>query len=210
MEKQNQATEKQQQTLERLEQKIEALNSETKKDNLNKEDRKLLEDIKSNQQVLFSQNKKWLDDANVKVKHQINIENNEYLSKQMSDKVVKEVAPEVADTFKRESATIKESTKKIEETFNKVNTDITRYKKIFVTGIVAFFVLACLILLVTAVTNGVFDFLGVSHLYEAISTKIKASHGFITVLWFITYFIPVAIWTGIVILLGYLTRRYML
>ena len=56
----------------------------------------------------------------------------------------------------------------------------------------------------------IFDFLGVSHLYEAISTKLKASHGFMSVIWFITYFIPVFIWTGIVILLGHLTRKYML
>lgn len=188
------------------------MNSETKKDsyNLNQKDRKLLEDIKNNQNVLFGQNRKWLADSNVKVKHKIDIENSDYLSKQMSDKVVNEVAPEVADTFKRESATVKESTKKIEEMFNKVNNDITRYKHIIVIGMVAFFVLACLILLITAITNGTFEFLGVSHLYEAITTKMKASHGFITVLWFITYFIPVAIWTGIVILLGHLTRKYML
>ena len=153
---------------------------------------------------------RWLNDANVKIKHKIDIENSDYLSKQMSDKVVNEVAPEVADTFKKESATVKESTKKIEDTFNKLKNDITRYKQIAVIGMVAFFVLACLILLVTSLTNGAFEFLGVSHLYEAITAKMKASHGFITVLWFITYFIPVAIWTGIVILLGYLTRRYML
>lgn len=188
------------------------MNSETKKDsyNLTKEDRELLTDIKKYQNILFKQHEQWLNDANVKIKHRIDIENSDYLSKQMSDKVVNEVAPEVADTFKKESATVKESTKKIEEMFNKVNNDITRYKQIAVIGIVAFFVLACLILLVTSLTNGAFEFLGVSHLYEAITTKMKASHDFITVLWFITYFIPIAIWTGIVILLGYLTRRYML
>jgi hypothetical protein len=189
------------------------LNSETNKEShkLSYDDKQQFKDIHNTmQQIIKNENEikskvdKWTENSKAQIKHDINLNND------VSKEIVKQVAPEVADTFKKESATVKESTKKIEDTFNKFNNDITRYKNIFVIGIVAFFVLACLILLITAVTNGIFDFLGVSHLYEAISTKLKASHGFMSVIWFITYFIPVFIWTGIVVLLGHLTRKYML
>ncbi|ETJ36456.1 hypothetical protein Q604_UNBC09284G0001, partial [human gut metagenome] len=79
LENQRKATENQQQTIERVEQKLEALNSETKKDsyNLTKEDRELLTDIKKYQNILYKQHEKWLNDANVKIKHKIDIENSD-------------------------------------------------------------------------------------------------------------------------------------
>ena len=49
------------------------------------------------------------------LKHDINLNND------VSKEIVKQVAPEIADTFKKESATVKESTKRIENTFNTVS-----------------------------------------------------------------------------------------
>lgn len=192
------------------------LNSEIKKEsyNLSDEDKSNMKTLNKNVKVLsqqqeeiVKQQKQWIDNTKISLQHHVKLENKDF-SKQIADKIVQKVSPNVASTFERETELIKTKSKDIEQSMNNLEKQMTRYKSIAVTGIVAFFVIAILVLLFTSMSNGLFDFLGVSRLYEVISMKMKKAEGFMTALWFLMYFVPVIIWAGIIALLGWIMKVF--
>lgn len=192
------------------------LNSEIKKEsyNLSEEDKNNMRKLNNNIEVLWGQQeeivkqqKEWINNTSIALNHKITLED-KALSNRIADKIVQEVTPNVANTFNRETELIKSKSKDMEQSINNIEKQMTRYKSIAVTGIVAFFVIAILVLLFTAMSNGLFDFLGVSKLYEVISMKMKKAEGFMTALWFLMYFVPVIIWAGIVALLGWIMKVF--
>lgn len=195
---------------------LEGLNSEIKKEsyNLSEEDKNNMRKLNNNIEVLWGQQeeivkqqKEWINNTSIALNHKITLED-KALSNRIADKIVQEVTPNVANTFNRETELIKSKSKDMEQSINNIEKQMTRYKSIAVTGIVAFFVIAIIVLLFTAMSNGLFDFLGVSKLYEVISMKMKKAEGFMTALWFLMYFVPVIIWAGIVALLGWIMKVF--
>lgn len=195
---------------------LEGLNSEIKKEsyNLSEEDKNNMRKLNNNIEVLWGQQeeivkqqKEWINNTSIALNHKITLED-KALSNRIADKIVQEVTPNVANTFNRETELIKSKSKDMEQSINNIEKQMTRYKSIAVTGIVAFFVIAIIVLLFTAMSNGLFDFLGVSKLYEVISMKMKKAEGFMTALWFLMYFVPVMIWAGIVSLLGWIMKVF--
>ncbi len=195
---------------------LEGLNSEIKKEsyNLSEEDKNNMRKLNNNIEVLWGQQeeivkqqKEWINNTSIALNHKITLED-KALSNRIADKIVQEVTPNVANTFNRETELIKSKSKDMEQSINNIEKQMTRYKSIAVTGIVAFFVIAIIVLLFTAMSNGLFDFLGVSKLYEVISMKMKKAEGFMTALWFLMYFVPVMIWAGIVALLGWIMKVF--
>lgn len=194
------------------------LNSEIKKDsyNLSDEDKRNMKTINKNIKVLWQQQeeivkqqKQWIDNTKISLQHHVKLENKDF-SKQIADKIVQKVTPNVANTFERETELIKTKSKDMEQSMNNLEKQMTRYKTMAVTGIVAFFVIAIVVLLFTAMSNGLFDFLGASRLYEVISMKMKKAEGFMTALWFLIYFVPVIIWALIFGGLLKLVKTYLL
>lgn len=192
------------------------LNSEIKKEsyNLSDEDKSNMKTLNKNVKVLWQQQeeiakqqKQWIDNTSIKLNHKVTLEDKSFSNK-IADKIVQQVSPNVASTFERETELIKTKSKDIEQSMNKLQEQMKRYKTIAVTGIVAFFVIAIIVLLFTAMSNGLFDFLGVSRLYEVISMKMKKAEGFMTALWFLMYFVPVIIWAGIIALLGWIMKVF--
>lgn len=159
------------------------------------------------QEEIVKQQKQWIDNTSIKLNHKVTLEDKSFSNK-IADKIVQKVSPNVASTFERETELIKTKSKDIEQSMNNLEKQMTRYKTIAVTGIVAFFVIAIIVLLFTAMSNGLFDFLGVSRLYEVISMKMKKAEGFMTALWFLMYFVPVIIWAGIIALLGWIMKVF--
>ena len=195
---------------------LEGLNSEIKKEsyNLSEEDKNNMRKLNNNIEVLWGQQeeivkqqKEWINNTSIALNHKITLED-KALSNRIADKIVQEVTPNVANTFNRETELIKSKSKDMEQSINNIEKQMTRYKSIAVTGIVAFFVIAIIVLLFTAMSNGLFDFLGVSRLYEVISMKMKKAEGFMTALWFLMYFVPVIIWAGIIALLGWIMKVF--
>lgn len=195
---------------------LEGLNSEIKKEsyNLSEEDKNNMRKLNNNIEVLWGQQeeivkqqKEWINNTSIALNHKITLED-KALSNRIADKIVQEVTPNVANTFNRETELIKSKSKDMEQSINNIEKQMTRYKSIAVTGIVVFFVIAIIVLLFTAMSNGLFDFLGVSKLYEVISMKMKKAEGFMTALWFLMYFVPVMIWAGIVALLGWIMKVF--
>lgn len=195
---------------------LEGLNSEIKKEsyNLSEEDKNNMRKLNNNIEVLWGQQeeivkqqKEWINNTSIALNHKITLED-KALSNRIADKIVQEVTPNVANTFNRETELIKSKSKDMEQSINNIEKQMTRYKSIAVTGIVAFFVIAIIVLLFTAMSNGLFDFLGVSKLYEVISMKMKKAEGFMTALWFLMYFVPVIVWAGIVALLGWIMKVF--
>lgn len=166
--------------------------------------------IIENQDRLDQQQKEWINNANIKLNHKIQLEDNDHFSQNISKAIINQVAPNVSDTFKKESTTIKNKSQQITETIDKFNKDMERYKKIAFIGVITFFIISTVILLITAITNGVFNFLGVNELYSVIGSKIKKAEGFMTVFWFSMYFVPILVWTGILVGLGTLMRKYLI
>lgn len=159
------------------------------------------------QEEIVKQQKQWIDNTSIKLNHKVTLEDKSFSNK-IADKIVQKVSPNVASTFERETELIKTKSKDIEQSMNNLEKQMKRYKTIAVTGIVAFFVIAIIVLLFTAMSNGLFDFLGVSRLYEVISMKMKKAEGFMTALWFLMYFVPVIIWAGIIALLGWIMKVF--
>ena len=195
---------------------LEGLNSEIKKEsyNLSEEDKNNMRKLNNNIEVLWGQQeeivkqqKEWINNTSIALNHKITLED-KALSNRIADKIVQEVTPNVANTFKSETELIKSKSKDMEQSMNNLEKQMTRYKSIAVTGIIAFFVIAIIVLLFTAMSNGLFDFLGVSKLYEVISMKMKKAEGFMTALWFLMYFVPVIVWAGIIALLGWITKVF--
>lgn len=185
--------------------------------NLSSDDRKKMNSLNigmkriiANQDRLDQQQKEWINNANIKLNHKIQLEDNDHFSQNISKAIINQVAPNVSDTFKKESTTIKNKSQQITETIDKFNKYMERYKKIAFIGVITFFIISTVILLITAMTNGVFNFLGVNELYSVIGSKIKKAEGFMTVLWFSMYFVPIFIWAGIVVGLGALIKKYMI
>lgn len=195
---------------------LEDLNSEIKKEsyNLSDEDKNNMRKLNNNIEVLWGQQeeivkqqKEWINNTSIALNHKITLED-KALSNRIADKIVQEVTPNVANTFKSETELIKSKSKDMEQSMNNLEKQMTRYKSIAVTGIIAFFVIAIIVLLFTAMSNGLFDFLGVSKLYEVISMKMKKAEGFMTALWFLMYFVPVIVWAGIIALLGWIMKVF--
>ncbi|OPF66061.1 hypothetical protein ATN85_10365 [Staphylococcus hominis] len=192
------------------------MNSEIKKEsyNLSDEDKNNMRKLNNNIEVLWGQQeeivkqqKEWINNTSIALNHKITLED-KALSNRIADKIVQEVTPNVANTFKSETELIKSKSKDMEQSMNNLEKQMTRYKSIAVTGIIAFFVIAIIVLLFTAMSNGLFDFLGVSKLYEVISMKMKKAEGFMTALWFLMYFVPVIVWAGIIALLGWIMKVF--
>lgn len=192
------------------------MNSEIKKEsyNLSDVDKRNMKTTNENIKVLWQQQeeivkqqKQWIDNTSIKLNHKVTLEDKSFSNK-IADKIVQKVSPNVASTFERETELIKTKSKDIEQSMNNLEKQMKRYKTIAVTGIVAFFVIAIIVLLFTAMSNGLFDFLGVSRLYEVISMKMKKAEGFMTALWFLMYFVPVIIWAGIIALLGWIMKVF--
>lgn len=190
------------------------LNSEIKKEsyNLSDEDKTNMKTINKNIKVLWQQQeeivkqqKQWIDNTSIKLNHKVTLEDKAFSNK-IADKIVQKATPNVASTFERETELIKTKSQDMEQSMNKLQEQMKRYKTIAVTGMVAFFVIAIVVLLFTAMSNGLFDFLGTRRLYEVISMKMKKAEGFMTALWFLMYFVPVIIWAGIIALLGWIMK----
>lgn len=197
---------------------LEGLNSEIKKEsyNLSEEDKNNMKTLNKNVKVLsqqqeeiVKQQKKWIDNTKISIQHHVKLENKDF-SKQIADKIVQKVTPNVASTFERETELIKTKSKDMEQSMNNLEKQMTRYKSIAVTGIVAFFVIAILVLLFTAMSNGLFDFLGIEMWYNMIATHMEKARGFMIILWGVAYVLPYFIFAGIVLLLYWAIEKFLL
>ena len=197
---------------------LEGLNSEIKKEsyNLSDEDKSNMKTLNKNVKVLsqqqeeiVKQQKKWIDNTKISIQHHVKLENKDF-SKQIADKIVQKVTPYVASTFERETELIKTKSKDMEQSMNNLEKQMTRYKSIAVTGIVAFFVIAILVLLFTAMSNGLFDFLGIEMWYNMIATHMEKARGFMIILWGVAYVLPYFIFAGIVLLLYWAIEKFLL
>lgn len=184
------------------------MNSEIKKDsyNLSKEDRSRftaiynsMEQINNRQATIIQQQNEWLKNAKLQIKHEMQINDYSWLQDSMARQIHKEIAPKIIKTFEEQTEIMKKNNNEIENQYKKINETFDKYKKIFITSMIAFFAIAVAVVLLTSITNGAFEFLGVQDMYSAITTKMKNAQGFITVVWFLIYFVPVLIWSGIVI-----------
>lgn len=194
------------------------LNSEIKKEsyNLSDEDKRNMKTINKNIKVLWQQQeeivkqqKQWIDNTKISLQHNVKLENKDF-SKLIADKIVQQVTPNVANTFKSETELIKTKSKDMEQSMNNLEKQMTRYKSMAVTGIVAFFVIAIIVLLFTAMSNGLFNFLGIEMWYNIIGTHMEKSKGFMIILWGVAYVLPYFIFAGIVLLLGWATKKFLL
>lgn len=197
---------------------LEGLNSEIKKEsyNLSEEDKNNMRKLNNNIEVLWGQQeeivkqqKEWINNTSIALNHKITLED-KALSNRITDKIVQEVTPNVANTFNRETELIKSKSKDMEQSINNIEKQMTRYKSIAVTGIVAFFVIAIIVLLFTAMSNGLFNFLGIEMWYNIIGTHMEKSKGFMIILWGVAYVLPYFIFAGIVLLLGWATKKFLL
>jgi hypothetical protein len=197
---------------------LEGLNSEIKKEsyNLSEEDKNNMRKLNNNIEVLWGQQeeivkqqKEWINNTSIALNHKITLED-KALSNRIADKIVQEVTPNVANTFNRETELIKSKSKDMEQSINNIEKQMTRYKSIAVTGIVAFFVIAILVLLFTAMSNGLFNFLGIEMWYNIIGTHMEKSKGFMIILWGVAYVLPYFIFAGIVLLLGWAIKKFLL
>ncbi len=197
---------------------LEGLNSEIKKEsyNLSEEDKNNMRKLNNNIEVLWGQQeeivkqqKEWINNTSIALNHKITLED-KALSNRIADKIVQEVTPNVANTFNRETELIKSKSKDMEQSINNIEKQMTRYKSIAVTGIVAFFVIAIIVLLFTAMSNGLFNFLGIEMWYNIIGTHMEKSKGFMIILWGVAYVLPYFIFAGIVLLLGWATKKFLL
>ena len=161
------------------------------------------------QEEIVKQQKEWINNTSIALNHKITLED-KALSNRIADKIVQEVTPNVANTFDRETELIKTKSKDIEQSINNIEKQMTRYKSIAVTGIVAFFVIAIIVLLFTAMSNGLFNFLGIEMWYNIIGTHMEKSKGFMIMLWGVAYVLPYFIFAGIVLLLGWATKKFLL
>ncbi|WP_368864786.1 DUF334 domain-containing protein [Staphylococcus hominis] len=194
------------------------MNSEIKKEsyNLSEEDKNNMRKLNNNIEVLWGQQeeivkqqKEWINNTSIALNHKITLED-KALSNRIADKIVQEVTPNVANTFNRETELIKSKSKDMEQSINNIEKQMTRYKSIAVTGIVAFFVIAIIVLLFTAMSNGLFNFLGIEMWYNIIGTHMEKSKGFMIILWGVAYVLPYFIFAGIVLLLGWATKKFLL
>ena len=197
---------------------LEDLNSEIKKEsyNLSDEDKNNMRKLNNNIEVLWGQQeeivkqqKQWIDNTKISLQHNVKLENKDF-SKLIADKIVQQVTPNVANTFKSETELIKTKSKDMEQSINKLQEQMTRYKSMAVTVIVAFFVIAIIVLLFTAMSNGLFNFLGIEMWYNIIGTHMEKSKGFMIMLWGVAYVLPYFIFAGIVLLLGWATKKFLL
>lgn len=184
------------------------MNSEIKKDsyNLSKEDRKQftaifnsMKQINNRQATIIEQQDAWLKNTKLNMKHEININDYKWLQDRMARQINDDIAPEVIKTFKEQKEIMKNNNKEIDNQYEKINQTFDKYKKLFITSMMAFFTIAVVVVLLTSITNGAFEFLGVQGMYSAITTKMKHAQGFMTAVWFLMYFAPVLIWAGIAI-----------
>lgn len=197
---------------------LEGLNSEIKKEsyNLSEEDKNNMRKLNNNIEVLWGQQeeivkqqKEWINNTSIALNHKITLED-KALSNRIADKIVQEVTPNVANTFNRETELIKSKSKDMEQSINNIEKQMTRYKSIAVTGIVAFFVIAIIVLLFTAMSNGLFDFLGIEMWYNMIATHMEKARGFMIILWGVAYVLPYFIFAGIVLLLYWAIEKFLL
>ncbi|WP_189723654.1 DUF334 domain-containing protein [Staphylococcus warneri] len=184
------------------------MNSEIKKDsyNLSKEDRSRftaiynsMEQINNRQATIIKQQNQWLKNAKLQIKHEMEINDYSWLQDSMARQIHQEIAPKIIKTFEEQTEIMKKNNNEIENQYKKINKTFDKYKKIFITSMIAFFAIAVAVVLLTSITNGAFEFFGVQDMYSAITTKMKHAQGFMTVVWFLIYFVPVLIWSGIVI-----------
>lgn len=184
------------------------MNSEIKKDsyNLSKEDRNKftaiynsMEQINNRQETIIKQQNQWLENTKVNIKHEININDYKWLQDRMARQINNDIAPEVIKTFEEQTEIMKNNNNEIANQYKKINETFDKYKKIFITSMIVFFAISVAVVLLTSITNGAFEFLGVQDMYSAITTKMKHAQGLVTVVWFLIYFVPVLIWAGIVI-----------
>ncbi|MGX0916688.1 sugar-specific transcriptional regulator TrmB [Staphylococcus hominis] len=194
------------------------LNSEIKKEsyNLSDEDKSNMKTLNKNVKVLsqqqeeiVKQQKQWIDNTKISLQHHVKLENKDF-SKQIADKIVQKVTPNVASTFERETELIKKKSKDMEQSMNNLEKQMKRYKSMAVTGIVAFFVIAILVLLFTSMSNGLFDFLGIEMWYNMIATHMEKARGFMIILWGVAYVLPYFIFAGIVLLLYWAIEKFLL
>lgn len=197
---------------------LEGLNSEIKKEsyNLSEEDKNNMRKLNNNIEVLWGQQeeivkqqKEWINNTSIALNHKITLED-KALSNRIADKIVQEVTPNVANTFKSETELIKSKSKDMEQSMNNLEKQMTRYKSIAVTGIIAFFVIAIIVLLFTAMSNGLFDFLGIEMWYNMIATHMEKARGFMIIIWGVAYVLPYFIFAGIVLLLGWAIKKFLL
>lgn len=197
---------------------LEGLNSEIKKEsyNLSEEDKNNMRKLNNNIEVLWGQQeeivkqqKEWINNTSIALNHKITLED-KALSNRIADKIVQEVTPNVANTFKSETELIKTKSKDMEQAMNNIEKQMTRYKSMAVTGIVAFFVIAILVLLFTSMSNGLFDFLGIEMWYNMIATHMEKARGFMIILWGVAYVLPYFIFAGIVLLLYWAIEKFLL
>ncbi len=158
-----------------------------------------MEQINNRQATIIKQQNQWLKNAKLQIKHEMEINDYSWLQDSMARQIHQEIAPKIIKTFEEQTEIMKKNNNEIENQYKKINKTFDKYKKIFITSMIAFFAIAVAVVLLTSITNGAFEFFGVQDMYSAITTKMKHAQGFMTVVWFLIYFVPVLIWSGIVI-----------
>lgn len=152
---------------------------------LSSKDRKLLEDIKEGKKVTL------------RFDHEL-------VSQEIGGKVSRTIESEIKDSIIKQVNT-NELNKKIDDVNKVTNQQVENLKKQHRTmkyvlfGVLLFTVIVALI---SSFVGGVFDLVGLDNLYNVIGAKIKASEGFVTLLWYLAYIVVPLLWTGIFAGLG--------
>lgn len=147
---------------------------------LSSEDKKLLEDIKEGEKVTLR-----FDHALV--------------SEEIGGKVSSTIESQIKDSIIKQVNT-NELNKKIDDVNKVTNQQVENLKKQHRTmkyvlfGVLLFTVI---IALISSFVGGVFDLVGLDNLYNVIGAKIKASEGFVTLLWYLAYIVVPLLWTGL-------------
>ena len=152
---------------------------------LSSKDRKLLEDIKEGKKVTL------------RFDHEL-------VSQEIGGKVSRTIESEIKDSIIKQVNT-NELNKKIDDVNKVTNQQVENLKKQHRTmKYVLFSVLlfTVIVALISSFVGGVFDLVGLDNLYNVIGAKIKASEGFVTLLWYLAYIVVPLLWTGIFAGLG--------
>lgn len=152
---------------------------------LSSKDRKLLEEVKEGKKVTFRFDHK-------SVSEEIGSRVSGTIESQIKDSIIKQVN---TNELNKKIDDVNKVTNQQVESLKKQN----RSMKYVLFGVLLFTVI---IALISSFVGGVFDLVGLDNLYNVIGAKIKASEGFVTLLWYLAYIVVPLFWTGIFASLG--------
>lgn len=140
--------------------------------------------------------------------HKINIEIDDKLGKLIQQKIDKKI-PDFHSTqtmarFKQSLLSIEEKQERLDDRLESVHKWSMYFKSLLMLSLFAVLFIG----VVGTFMGGIFNALGVQHVYQGLEYQIKHSEGFVAFLWHLGYIIPYLMLAGLIWLLFALERKY--